>query len=231
ARLIVLGRGRVGVLVGIVAGDAAEGSAAFGVATAEGPAGALGADPAGVTQVVRAEVPAEDVAVVALLGRDGRGRSRGGCDDGRIGETGRDGRHVVAPRPVTPLAADGTVGRLGTYRLRSRPWIRRMAIQALGHAVTHPDGFALEGRGLTPGWMELGEGGSIPTAALGRVVIRQPRDVVFGLRIAVDHGQVSVAGPERICDHGFVDFPPDPRLFPQYAVALDDRMGDLGVVG
>ena len=60
----------------------------------------------------------EDVAIIALfLGHECR---RGGrrVDDRQVGQAGRDGRDVMAPRTVASLAADGAVGRLGTDPIR-----------------------------------------------------------------------------------------------------------------
>ncbi len=95
-------------------------------------------------RVVVAKAPVQDMAVVALLGRDGlRGGIRG-VDDRRVREAGLEGGDVVASRTVAALAADGAVGRLGADRIMPGTRVGHMAIQALRQAVPHADRFALK---------------------------------------------------------------------------------------
>ena len=75
------------------------------------------------------------------------------------------------------------------------------------------------------------EGRAIPALALGRLIIRQPGDVVAAARVAADRRQVSVVGPKRILDDRVEDFVPDPRFFVERARRVSECVGHIGVVG
>src|SRR5262249_39430963 len=147
--LVLCCLGRPGPLVGVVAGDTSERSAALGVAPTPDPANALRADPVGVFAVVAGVVPVEDMAIVALLHGDRPGRSGGRVADRRGGDAGRDRREMMRPGTVAPLAPDGAVSRLRADPFAPRARESNVAIQAFDDLAAHADRSALEVLGVS----------------------------------------------------------------------------------
>src|SRR5438046_3122214 len=117
----MLGRG-LGRAMGVVAGQATEGTLAPCEAAAPTERRGLRADPGRVVSggglFHRGFIQAVTLAA-ELLDRPARGGRR--ADDGRVGPLGRDRGEVVAAGPVAFLAADARVDRLGTDGESARP--------------------------------------------------------------------------------------------------------------
>ena len=118
--LVLLGRDLLGGLVGVVAGGTTESAWAPSVAPAPEPAPTLRANPSWVLTVVSGVALVEDVAGVALLLGHRPRRGVGRVDDGQVGETGFDGRNVMAPWTVERSHPRARSARLGTDSIPPR---------------------------------------------------------------------------------------------------------------
>src|SRR5262249_13173522 len=124
-------RVRLGVAVGIVAGDAIERPARGRHALAVRERAGLEPDE---LRVGRRERAVGGVTLGAELAPR-RGRGQAGPPDGRVGGAGGEGARVVARGPVATLAADPAVERLGAGLLAGRAEAGRVAMDA----VAEPD--------------------------------------------------------------------------------------------
>ena len=225
---LITRRRAAGVVVRVVAGDAAHPVAAFLIASAPGQGRPLEADRVGVA---RPDGPAaRAVAFGAEAGHlPRRGPLRPG--DRQVAEPGGDGFQVVAPGAVAPLTADPSLRRRRPDPVPGRPGVGGMAAQAVAQVVDAqqaPEGPVGGGR--------LGSrrvaGGQVPGVDVPES--RESQLPETTALVAADRRDSTVARAEGVLDERAGGRPADPGL-PLDSVAdpagfVFDRLG-IGRVG
>ncbi len=219
------GRRGLAVDVRVMAGHAAQVAVALGVTPAPGQGQRLEAVKDGVGPGRRDHAGVVEVMALAARLVDHGTRQPHGIDDGEVREPGLRRRDMMTARPVTFLAADREVGRLGTGLVQDGAEVGRVAEQ------TAPDAIALEHRGaqvlvrvLRPRGQAGGQVPSRPARGLKMGDAKHSRSAPV---VPADEGHEMVARSERIVDHRTLDLSAGAGLDLERSVPPLEVMGDL----